>query len=283
MNISYVTNDFKSHERHMLEHLVLYRTKNYPEATSFYNFLNKNNVTLDLYSRYDFMEVTFLNVNSEIEKIIDTEFLDWYFTIEDFELEKRVINIEMVNQDSSQWDSHTNCFLDNIKYTPPFDLEYFKNVNYEDLLLLKEKVIFKKVVFDEKRYTDINLFDLKDFKIKEKVERDDFIIFSFENDIRLRELFILIAIALDGSGYFVQRHNNFTEQSLAFKNREFTLFKDKISHIMVDKYDEVILSYNNLFESNSVDWTAFDFVNIDDKCTKDEKIKMILNIFKIMN
>ena len=71
MNISFITRSSTSPNRHMLEHLMLYRSKGFLEATSFYKYLYKNNIVIDFKTLYDYMEISFYGVNLEIVKNIE--------------------------------------------------------------------------------------------------------------------------------------------------------------------------------------------------------------------
>ena len=109
MNVSYILKSNIATERHMLEHVVLYRTKNYPEDTSFYTHLFDLGVEQSFQSWYEYMEITFYNVTDNIIKEIDLEMSSWYFTKEDLELEKRVILIEASDRKSTRLNSsHRN-------------------------------------------------------------------------------------------------------------------------------------------------------------------------------
>ena len=305
MNVSYILKSNIATERHMLEHVVLYRTKNYPEDTSFYTHLFDLGVEQSFQSWYEYMEITFYNVTDNIIKEIDLEMSSWYFTKEDLELEKRVILIEASNYDHNKVELDIqNLFVTN-KYQSVCDIKELQDMTFEKLLEIKNKSTFEKVIFNKREALNINQEEDnvdKDITIKNLVNKNyilknnfiildkktlildgvEFISFNIKHDVSLYDLSILLAWFFDSSNYFYSRLLTLYENTLVFKKLELELFKNNFESILNDKYDEI---YSKAFSdgsnvSNSVNYKLKNFINIDDVYTKEQIKNMLVGMVK---
>ena len=88
MNLTFIIEGGTATERHILEHLFLMRTKNFPEPRSLeINIRTKtDDKNFDNFHSYlDYTECTFLSIPTETSELILKEYKTWYFTKEDFE------------------------------------------------------------------------------------------------------------------------------------------------------------------------------------------------------
>lgn len=283
MNLSYILESGTSSQRHLLEHLCFYRVPNFDKPAEFYDYLYKNGVVMDFCSRYDFMELTFFNINNDLLLEIRKAFKSFYFTKEDFELEKRAILIEDINTDKSMFDLHSNSYA-NIQY-PPFDTEYFQSETFENLIDFKAHSNFKEIIFYDKKTLSED-FVFKPFQIKQKIFRTinnkDIVIFVFEKDFRLRDIFIYISYIFCKYDLYIQRHNNIYENSLAFDFEELNSYKNHYQQLILDNIDFALSEFEMIFEGqNSVDWELFDFYNLYN-FNKEQKQQWVIDFFDII-
>lgn len=215
MNPSYICKSERSSERHMLEHLMFYRTSKYEQPASFYKYMYDKGASLNFYSSYDYTEITFYNVTDSLIGEIDEAFKTFFFTEQDFDSEKRVILIECDNYDYDK--VKTEMSLLAYEYDNLCDRETFEKLTFEDMLNIKESFVFEKMIFADntKDIKDIN-FD-KVEKIAEK-NNNNLTSFSFKKNPLVYELAELL--------YKCFYVSNF-EDGISF-NRVFTLKESTI-------------------------------------------------------
>ena len=284
MNVSYILKSHTATERHVLEHLFLYRSKNYPVATTFYSYLLSLGVEQYFASWYEYMEITFYNVTDSIIKVIDLEMSSWYFTKEDFELEKRVILIEASNYNKDKVELDINNLFMTNRYRSVCDAGELEDIDFVKLIKIKDESIFEKVIFNSREVsnTDQNRKAIKEstksnFVVLSKKENKEFVSFNIEHDTSLYDLAILLAWFFDYYNYFYSRLLTIYENTLVFKKSELEFFKNNFENILNDKYNYM---YSKTFpsqggSSNSVNYKLKNFINIDDVYKK-EQIKNML-------
>ncbi len=123
--------------RHLFEHLLFYRTENYKEVLSLEKNIRK---ILNTSKRFDYKYTTqdksfliYKDITKEISQLLKEEIKTSYFTKEDFETEKRVLEIE--------------------------------HAHYNDT----ENIIFYEIMFKEKIESSIDIIFLNDLTYEEAV------------------------------------------------------------------------------------------------------------------
>ncbi len=140
MNLTFIIEGGTATERHILEHLFLMRTKNFPESRSLEMYIrNKvDNKNFDSFHSYlDYTECTFLSIPTEISELILEEYKTWYFTEEDFDFEKRIIEIEYSHINKKVLKKEKKIIEDNQEIT---DINQIINMTFEKLKYLKNNV-----------------------------------------------------------------------------------------------------------------------------------------------
>jgi hypothetical protein len=126
------------------------RTKNFPEPRSLEMKIRTktDDKNFDNFHSYlDYTECTFLSIPTEISELILKEYKTWYFTKEDFDFEKRVIEIEYFHINKKVLEKQKKIIGDNQEIT---DINQIMNMTFEKLKYLKNNV-FKISILNNKK------------------------------------------------------------------------------------------------------------------------------------
>lgn len=187
MNIIFTLTEGKLTERHIMEHLFMCRTLNFPEYFSIYQYFYKKydiNFNHIMVTDLDFAECSLRNITKEDIEIIREEYKTWYILEEDIEKEKRIIRIEEKTNinlleiytkyfdlrdkiephgDTSFFDSQVLCNfnLERANYLKSSFIENIININLEidnknEKILIKQ--FYKIKVLDKKRCRNSKMY-----------------------------------------------------------------------------------------------------------------------------
>ncbi len=281
MNLSFVTKSGKSSERHILEHLMFYRSEKYPEAASFYNYLYRKNITIDFKTVYDYMETGFYNVNKDDMQEIRNIFNSFYFTENDFDLEKRVILIECENYNYENVDTEKE--LINEKYESLCDKNLLKRMSYQDVLNFKKNFIFTEYVYEDEIFEKSSeVKNLEILKIAQKKYKNN-LSFSFKENKYLFELVDILhkCLFLSGLKFGINRVFTLKENTIIFYNcgNIFDLEKNLLKSFL-DNFDNAFDLFIKENKANGVQFTLKDFANIKNFLSKQEIESMIKKLIK---
>lgn len=274
MNISFVSKSKNVLNRHMLEHLILYRTQNHPTNISFYNYLYSGGVIQDFHTSYDYTEATFYNVTENLKKEIESEFNTYYFTEDDFNLEKRVILIECEHYEIEKVKIESDLLFE--KYENTCDIDALKKIEYKDLLNLKHDYIFEKIEFSDSR--KIDNFDFKDTleginRMSEKFINENSS-FRFDMNPLLFELSDILHKCI-----YLSELRDKVSVSRIFTSEENTVILYGLGNkveckIILDcvesNFQEAYKLFSNKKAENSVAYEIFNHANLNEELNKDE-------------
>lgn len=266
----------------MLEHLMFYRTPKYEKPASFYKYLNDKGAGLNFYSLYDYTEITFYNVTKDLESEIDEAFKTFFFTEQDFELEKRVILIECDSYDYNK--TETEVRILSHKYEKLCDRATFEKMTYQDMLKIKESFVFEKIVFaDNTENTSVKNFEELEKTGGKNVK--DLYSFSFKKNPLVYELSEILYKC-----FFVSNFIDKLNLNRVFTLKESTIILQGIidrgnlyltlNKIIEDNFEAAYNLFYNENTPNGVSYELLGNLNIKNLLKKDEIKSLLENLIK---
>lgn len=204
-----ISNFSNSSEAHLFEHLFLMRTKNFKERHSILSFLGnkkEEDFTFITYPESG-VEITIRDLNENQIKTIEKEIDSWYFTEEDFLIEKRVFEIESHYVEKELKDNDSSCF--NTVYVNSLDFEYVKEKFLNIKLVMSESSTEKDGLFKK----IISLF----FKLKDKEELNkvpSYKVLNFEK----QELYLVVVLEPTNDTNISELERYFRNQLGSYQN-----------------------------------------------------------------
>jgi hypothetical protein len=225
--------------RHLFEHLLFYRTKNFEEAhgleKEIRNILKSSKRFDHKYTVPDIAFVIYKDVTAEVCDILLKEVDTSYFTKEDFELEKKVFEIEHAHyNDTENIIFYENFFKEKIESS--INLSFLNSLTYEEAVAAFKNTEIK-VLKESKVLPDSDIF-LINKTFKEKTGCVFTFGFEFQKNNQLYDLVFLLEKCISYSIfgkyiYLSERFENSKYRILFNNDKKVSLFKFSLLKLAV--------------------------------------------------